>query len=121
LFRSDARFAVGVIDSPDSPSKPRANESGSNVEGNAIGRASARPWQPRRHRNRPLDRWLCVPAFRRVCPCHYAPSVEVREGRVKTRKCGAALKLVRGTNSMNGHGSAYVASRARYVMKMAPR
>jgi len=42
------------------------------ARGNASARAGARSRQPRRHRNRPLDRWLCVPAFRRVCPCHCA-------------------------------------------------
>ena len=46
------------------------SESARDAEGNAFDRADARSWQPRRHRNRPLDRWLCVPAFRRVCPCH---------------------------------------------------
>jgi len=27
----------------------------------------AAPWQPRCHRNVPVDRWLCVLVFRRVC------------------------------------------------------
>jgi len=26
----------------------------------------------------PLDRWLCVPVFRRVCPCHYKVQVSKR-------------------------------------------
>jgi len=43
---------------------------GSRCRGECYRSRVARPWQPRRHRNRPLDRWLCVPAFRRVCPCH---------------------------------------------------
>jgi hypothetical protein len=28
----------------------------------------------------PLDRWLCVPVFRRVCPCHYKVQVSKRRG-----------------------------------------
>jgi hypothetical protein len=32
---------------------------------------------------RPLDRWLCVPVFRRVCPVHNARSVKASPKRVK--------------------------------------
>jgi hypothetical protein len=28
----------------------------------------------------PLDRWLCVPAFQRVCPCHFRVQVSKRRG-----------------------------------------
>src|SRR5262249_31889552 len=36
----------------------------------ARARTEARRWQPRCRRPSPLDRWLCVPVFRRVCLCH---------------------------------------------------
>jgi len=42
---------------------------------------TVRVWQPRCRRLASLDRWLCVPAFRRVCLCHCAPpKVGVRAG-----------------------------------------
>ena len=58
---------------PGTVHRPQGNrDTAQCTEGNASGRASARSWQPRRLRNRPLDRWLCVPVFRRVCPYHRA-------------------------------------------------
>jgi hypothetical protein len=34
-----------------------------------------RMWQPRCRRHASLDRWLCVPVFRRVCLYHYDQSL----------------------------------------------
>src|ERR1700722_11538289 len=40
----------------------------------------------------PLDRWLCVPAFRRVCPCHFrALSVKASPMTVKGLYCVRTL------------------------------
>ncbi len=41
---------------------------------------------------RPLDRWLCVPAFRRVCPCHYQTSVKASWISVKPLNRVSTLK-----------------------------
>ena len=41
-------------------------------------------WQPRYPRLAPLDRWLCVPVFRQVCPCQHG-SVYQMDGRVTPR------------------------------------
>jgi hypothetical protein len=68
---------------PGQPINHARQDTARKAEGNAVDRAAARPWQPRRRRNRPLDRWLCVPAFRRVCPCHSHPVSKPR--RVESR------------------------------------
>src|SRR6185437_104335 len=114
----DARFAVGVIDSPGQSVSHWQSDTAWCAEGNASGRASTRTWQPRRLRNRPLDRWLCVPVFRRVCPYHRR---KCRSGASLSqgRKCGAFLKwylYMRFRDATYGRVPAYVARDAGYVM-----
>ena len=73
---------------PGQPINHRRQDTARKAEGNAIDRAVARSWQPRRRRNRPLDRWLCVPAFRRVCPYHSRPVSKPR--RTESRPANVA-------------------------------
>lgn len=56
--------------------------------------------QPRCRRHDPLDRWLCVPTFRRVCPVQ-------REGL-----CGTGGPGVKGARKSRGNGG-FCAGRLR--------
>src|SRR5690348_14766713 len=65
-----AFFVVGAIALPgvNTPGKTRDTRTKCTSHGYTV-----REWQPRCRRLTSLDRWLCVPAFRRVCLCHCAP------------------------------------------------
>src|SRR5579862_6988947 len=60
---------------------------------------------------RPLDRWLCVPAFRRVCPFHYRVSVKLSPFPVKSEKCAVPLNWCHET-ATGGCAVPYVSRRA---------
>jgi hypothetical protein len=55
----------------DAPRKKRSDRTGRSARREeAHARVGARMGQPRCRRLAPVDRWLCVPVFRRVCLCH---------------------------------------------------
>src|ERR1700751_2213536 len=74
---SEADLGVGVIEIffPGPKKRPAVDRKSSRQNGGralALQRDRGSPAVIGTH---PLDRWLCVPVFRRVCPCHYKPPV----------------------------------------------
>src|SRR5882757_1779523 len=79
----DAELGVGVIES--SPDRcvnrpPVAEEEFPDEIGVRASRQVRDRGSPAVIEILPLDRWLCVPVFRRVCPCHYKLQVSKRRG-----------------------------------------